>query len=87
MNTTSTIVMSMVVGTSATIMREVVNKRSPEPRVIIGGFIVGAILLAVAEFWEEPARLLALLIALTSLLTNGDVVFGSLNRIVGGESR
>lgn len=79
-----TIVMSTVIATGATVVKHVANRDPIEPRVFIGGFIVGAILLAASEVWPDAARMLAMLVAITSLLMNGGVVFAALNRLVNG---
>jgi hypothetical protein len=82
MNGANTIVMGLVVATGATAINRLSQRQAVEPRVFIGSFIVGTVLLAAHELWPQAAVMLAVLIALSSLLINGGVIFTALNRTV-----
>lgn len=54
-------------------------------RIVVGTFILVALLLLIGEFWPEGARGLAIVILVTSIVMNGGPFFKMIGSLVESE--
>ena len=85
MNADSTIVACVAAATTLTYVGNVAKKKPVTVKPVVGGFISGALLLALGLLSDDIAKAFAILMLLTSAIINGDAVFTSFGTVTSGK--